>query len=436
MTGKIVKVATLKQKLAKESKRWLAVGVASAALGLVVMSQSNVASAADDPSAETTQPAAQTQDVTINQKTSTNVVDQNGNQLASQSSPSRFDLTVMDSGLITAVRDSDVKGQITDKVPAGSKLDSVTLTLTNTGKNASTVVVSYDENTGIGNVVATSNGQTVDLQKQAATLGTREEQAQAKADATAQAAAYIRNYVTNSGDTYTTSITNKMDPKKVNLVNQFITDLADVHVTYKVTVPTPAPTTATTPTTPATTPIPEQPHTVPTVTGQTGVTVTEQGVAAKGQAVYAVRGLYMYNSRTFAKSARKTYYAKQTRVNRPMFVVTGYARSKTGALRYIVRDVNHTKKTDGWKGYITANRTFVVPVYYRSLPKSRVITVINKTGVKAYKNVNLTGATKHYRKGAHLKVAKIVTHHLTTRYVLSNGTYITANKKLIIAGRY
>lgn len=266
MTGKIVKVATLKQKLAKESKRWLAVGVASAALGLVVMSQSNVASAADDPSAETTQPAAQTQDVTINQKTSTNVVDQNGNQLASQSSPSRFDLTVMDSGLITAVRDSDVKGQITDKVPAGSKLDSVTLTLTNTGKNASTVVVSYDENTGIGNVVATSNGQTVDLQKQAATLGTREEQAQAKADATAQAAAYIRNYVTNSGDTYTTSITNKMDPKKVNLVNQFITDLADVHVTYKVTVPTPAPTTATTPTTPATTPIPEQPHTVPTVT--------------------------------------------------------------------------------------------------------------------------------------------------------------------------
>lgn len=134
MTGKIVKAATLKQKLAKESKRWLVVGVASAALGLVVMSQSNVASAADDPSAETTQPAAQTQDVTINQKTSTNVVDQNGNQLASQSSPSRFDLTVMDSGLITAVRDSDVKGQITDKVPAGSKLDSVTLTLTNTGK--------------------------------------------------------------------------------------------------------------------------------------------------------------------------------------------------------------------------------------------------------------------------------------------------------------
>lgn len=115
-----------------------------------------------------------------------------------------------------------------------------------------------------------------------------------------------------------------------------------------------------------------------------------------------------------------------------MFVVTDYARSTNGALRYKVRDVNHGSKTAGKVGYITANSKFVVPVYYQSVPKSQKLTIINKRGVNAYRNVNLTQKVKHYRKGTHLTVKKIVKYRLTTRYQLSNGDYVTANKKLVI----
>ncbi|MDN6453083.1 MAG: DUF5776 domain-containing protein, partial [Lactiplantibacillus plantarum] len=38
--------------------------------------------------------------------------------------------------------------------------------------------------------------------------------------------------------------------------------------------------------------------------------------------------------------------------------------------------------------------------------------------------------------GTHLRVKKIVKHNLTTRYQLSNGYYITANKKLVTQGTY
>ncbi|WP_233419310.1 DUF5776 domain-containing protein, partial [Lentilactobacillus hilgardii] len=130
------------------------------------------------------------------------------------------------------------------------------------------------------------------------------------------------------------------------------------------------------------------------------------------------------------------WYPKQKRINRPMFVVTGYKRTSNGTLRYKVRDVNHGRKTAGKTGYITASRKYVVPVYYASVPKSKKITVIAKKGINTYKSANLTGKAKHYKKGVRLTVKKLVKHNLTTRYQLSNGHYVTANKKLIIAGKY
>ncbi|KIO96044.1 Type IV pilus biogenesis protein PilO [Levilactobacillus brevis] len=60
------------------------------------------------------------------------------------------------------------------------------------------------------------------------------------------------------------------------------------------------------------------------------------------------------------------------------------------------------------------------------------IKVINAKGVNAYQKKNLTGKRAHYRYGQQLKVKKIVSHNLTTRFVLSNGTYVTANKKLVM----
>lgn len=165
-------------------------------------------------------------------------------------------------------------------------------------------------------------------------------------------------------------------------------------------------------------------------------TASRNYAVVKGAAVYATKKIYMYKHATFKKSQRIATYSKTKRVNRPMFVVIGYDRSNGGALRYKVRDVNHKKKTAGKVGYITANRQYVVNVYYKTMPKNNKITVISKNGVHAYKNKSLTGKTKSYKKGAHLKVKKIVKHNLTTRYQLSNGYYVTGNKKLVIQGNY
>ncbi len=70
------------------------------------------------------------------------------------------------------------------------------------------------------------------------------------------------------------------------------------------------------------------------------------------------------------------------------------------------------------------------------MPKDKSITVIAKKGVNAYQNANLTKKAKNYKKGTHLKVKKIVRHNLTSRYQLSNGDYITGNKKLVIQGNH
>lgn len=153
----------------------------------------------------------------------------------------------------------------------------------------------------------------------------------------------------------------------------------------------------------------------------------------KGTVVYALKKVYLYQHPTFKKGERTVGYVRKQRVNRPMFVVTGYARSKAGLLRYQVRDVNHQyRHTDGRTGYITAKSSYVRPVYYQT--KHQTVTVINLQGANLYKNKNLTQRTRHLRQGQLLKVKRIVKHRLTTRYQLSNGNYVTANRKLVKLG--
>ncbi|MFT8735558.1 MAG: BspA family leucine-rich repeat surface protein [Lentilactobacillus hilgardii] len=137
----------------------------------------------------------------------------------------------------------------------------------------------------------------------------------------------------------------------------------------------------------------------PTTTTPKPSTSVGSNIAVKGEAVYATKKIGLYKSTNFKKSQRIAWYPKQKRVNRPMFVVTGYKQTANGTLRYKVRDVNHDRKTDGKTGYITASRKYVVPVYYASVPKAKKITVISKKGVNAYKSANLTGKVKHYKKG-------------------------------------
>ncbi len=161
-----------------------------------------------------------------------------------------------------------------------------------------------------------------------------------------------------------------------------------------------------------------------------------KSAAKKGSVVYALKKLNLYKNVNFKMDNKLVTYAQQTRISRPMFVVTGYARSSSGALRYQVRDANPGSKTFGKKGYITAKTNYVQSIYYGSMPKSKTITVIAKKGINAYESANLTGKVKHYKKGVRLTVKKLVKRNLTTRYELSNGKYITANKTLIIAGNY
>lgn len=155
--------------------------------------------------------------------------------------------------------------------------------------------------------------------------------------------------------------------------------------------------------------------------------------AKKNAAVYAINPVYLYKHADFKKTQRLAGYVKKPRVYRPMFVVTGYARSSTGKLRYEVRDVNHLSKTAGKRGYITANWQYVRPVYYAK--KHSIVTVINPRGVREYRNARLTGKSKLYKQGSVLRVKRIITHNLTTRFVLTNGRYITSNRKLVNMGR-
>lgn len=219
-----------------------------------------------------------------------------------------------------------------------------------------------------------------------------------------------------------------------------LTEDATIKFTYRKTVTPPTPGTDTNsnsgtgqiisnPTPETTEPGQPEPETTTSEAAEVPNTAVKRGAA-----VYATKHIYMYQNATFNKKQRIANYPKAKRINRPMFVVTDYAHSKAGLLRYKVRDVNHKSKTAGKTGYITADRAFVVNVYYATMPKNKQITVIAKKGVNAYRNANLTKKAKNYKQGTRLKVKKIVRHNLTSRYQLSNGNYITGNKKLVIQG--
>lgn len=154
---------------------------------------------------------------------------------------------------------------------------------------------------------------------------------------------------------------------------------------------------------------------------------TPQPAPVKETTVYATKAIGLYKTPTFTKTNRQHFYTKQSRTNRPQFVVTGYARSKNGLLRYRVHDIHHTQ----WQGYITANSAYVTNTYYQTNPKT--IEVLSRHGINAYNQANLKGkAVKHYARGTSLKIKAVKSYHLTNRFMLSNGHYISANKTLVI----
>lgn len=99
-----------------------------------------------------------------------------------------------------------------------------------------------------------------------------------------------------------------------------------------------------------------------------------------------------------------------------------------GSLVYLVRDVTPGSKRYGKTGNIPAKRVFTVHTYYQHNPK-RVKVIL---GTNAYRDKALKHQAKHLKRGTVLHVKKIVRYHLTTRLVLTDGSFVTSNKMKVL----
>ncbi|WP_369473157.1 DUF5776 domain-containing protein [Secundilactobacillus kimchicus] len=68
--------------------------------------------------------------------------------------------------------------------------------------------------------------------------------------------------------------------------------------------------------------------------------------------------------------------------------------------------------------------------------KPKKIRVINPTGIYEYNKYSLSGRSTHVKVGQTLKVTQIRKYKYATRYRLTNGKYITANKKICSLFKY
>ncbi|WP_461243283.1 DUF5776 domain-containing protein [Secundilactobacillus muriivasis] len=161
-------------------------------------------------------------------------------------------------------------------------------------------------------------------------------------------------------------------------------------------------------------------------TANTTVAGTTKASAKK--VLYAISGLKLYKSDSL-KGKTVATYAKHKRTNRPTFLVTKTVKNDAGKKVYYVQN-----QASGKKGYITSSTKSVAYAYYQTTPKK--IQIISKAGVNQYKKANLSTKQKHYKKGQTLKVKKLIKSGVTTRFQLTNGSYISANKKFVIDTQY
>lgn len=139
--------------------------------------------------------------------------------------------------------------------------------------------------------------------------------------------------------------------------------------------------------------------------------------------VYATAKLGMYGDVDLTQHT--VTYAKHARTSRPEFTVLQQTTNSKGTKVYYVKN-----NASGRKGYISASSKYTTYAYYQG--GAAKIKVISKHGVNAYRKSNLTSKKYHYKKGAALKVKKLVKSGLTSRYELSNGTYVSANKIFVL----
>ncbi|WP_244593794.1 lectin-like domain-containing protein, partial [Apilactobacillus micheneri] len=154
----------------------------------------------------------------------------------------------------------------------------------------------------------------------------------------------------------------------------------------------------------------------------------KHGLIRNKTIVYPIKSMNLYRNNYFNKKNLIRHYTNKPMINKPIFVVDGHDKSSTGLLRYKIHEMNHKNRI----GYITVRKDYVLPVYETKVPK--YVTVINPGGANSYKKKNLTRMVKHYRQGNVLRVKGIVWNKRSTRYVLNDGKFITANKTLTSSG--
>lgn len=163
------------------------------------------------------------------------------------------------------------------------------------------------------------------------------------------------------------------------------------------------------------------PTTPPTTESSASSSTADEATTFTPFKIYGKRALYTYKNATFKKNQRVSHYAQKSKAYAPVFEVVGTAKSTSGHLRY--------KLADGT--YVTANADYVGALYWQGMYQKLYVT--NPKGTNAYDGTRFAQATKqkHYRQGTALTVVKQTQVGQTTRYELTNGTYVTGNKQWV-----
>ncbi|MEK2588294.1 DUF5776 domain-containing protein [Lentilactobacillus buchneri] len=155
-------------------------------------------------------------------------------------------------------------------------------------------------------------------------------------------------------------------------------------------------------------------------------TTTKKAKSAKGSVVYALTTVKLYKSTDFNKRQLTKIYKKQARINRPMFLVLKQTTNQQGHAIYRVRDLR-----SGKTGYMLSAAKYLTGAYYSA--KVTRVKVLNPKGINEYSNRQLSGRKKHVKKNRSLNVEKVVDYGHTSRLQLTNGRYVSANKRLVLA---
>ncbi|WP_056966275.1 Ig-like domain-containing protein [Apilactobacillus ozensis] len=155
--------------------------------------------------------------------------------------------------------------------------------------------------------------------------------------------------------------------------------------------------------------------------------------AQPNMVIHAIDRINMYKTPNAIQNNIKNIYFKKPINKSPMFKVIKLVKNKHNEQFYLVKDINKKFKTHNEIGFIPVQKGLTNSTYYQN--PTKYVTVINPYGIYGYKNPKQMKAVKHYKQGTILRVNKLVKHNLTSRYKLSNGQYITGNRKYVVTGK-